>query len=52
MWSKDAPADHAAMAWLAKVCNGMKQQTNVHSSFTQIVGEVTTSTNNHKFIKK
>jgi hypothetical protein len=25
MWSKDVPAGHVTMAWLAKVCNGIKQ---------------------------
>jgi hypothetical protein len=52
MWSKDAPADHVTMAWLAKVCNGIKQYRKIHSSFTQTVGKIAICINEQKIIKE
>jgi hypothetical protein len=52
MWSKDALADCMTMAWLAKVCNVIKQYRKVLPSFMQIIGKITVSINKQKVIKK
>jgi hypothetical protein len=51
MWSKDAQADQVTMAWLAKVCNAIKQYRKVHHFFTQTVGKITVRINKQKIIK-
>jgi hypothetical protein len=50
--SKDALTDHVTSAWLAKLCNDIKQYREVHSSFTQTVGKITVCVNKQKIIKK
>jgi hypothetical protein len=52
MWSKDAPADHVTMAWLAKICHGIKHYRKFHSSFTQTVSKITICINKQKIIKE
>jgi hypothetical protein len=41
-----------AMAWLAKVCNGIKYYRNVHASLTQTAGKITIRINKQKIIKE
>jgi hypothetical protein len=48
--SKNAPANHVIMASLVKVCNGMKQYRNVHSSFMQTTVRMAISINKQKII--
>jgi hypothetical protein len=50
-WSKEAPADHVTMAWLTKVCNGIKQYRKVHAYFTQTVGKITVCITKKRIIK-
>jgi hypothetical protein len=40
------------VAWLAKVCNGIKQQRKVHCSFMRSVGKITVRINKQKRIKE
>jgi hypothetical protein len=51
MWSKDDPADHVTMAWLAKSCNGIKQYRKVYSSITQTFYKITVGINEQKLLK-
>jgi hypothetical protein len=44
-------ADHVSVAWLAKVCNSIKQYRRVHSSFMQTVGKITVRINKEKIIQ-
>jgi hypothetical protein len=40
------------MAWLAEVCNGIKQWRKVHSSFTQTAGKIAVSINKEEIFKE